>query len=90
MRQGGFTEELLLFVVLSVAVVPERLSVLADLLADGALEPARALQVLTLHVDPQVSLTTKAQDGIPPLKRQRQEQREDRILILMVFARHFK
>jgi hypothetical protein len=41
--------------VLSVAVIPERLSILTDLQTDGALEPG-SLHVLALHVKPQVCL----------------------------------
>jgi hypothetical protein len=41
--------------VLSVAVIPERLSILTDLQTDGALK-AGSLHVLALHVKPQVCL----------------------------------
>jgi hypothetical protein len=42
--------------VLSVAVIPERLSILTDLQTDGALK-AGSLHVLALHVKPQVCLS---------------------------------
>ncbi len=41
---------------LSVAVIPERLSILTDLQTDGALK-AGSLHVLALHVKPQVCLS---------------------------------
>jgi hypothetical protein len=44
-----------MLVVLSIAMIPERLSVLADLKANRALE-AGPLHVLALHVEPQVGL----------------------------------
>jgi hypothetical protein len=42
--------------VLSVAVIPERLSILTDMQTDGALK-AGSLHVLALHVKPQVCLS---------------------------------